>query len=56
MSTNQGPPNEGPDPEARVVELEGPRGVVHCDKVGAVVLVLVVTACVGGARLVGGAL
>jgi hypothetical protein len=34
--------------------VEGPRGVVHCDKVGAAVLVLVVTVCVGGARLVGG--
>jgi hypothetical protein len=29
---------------------EGPRGVAHCDKVGAAVLVLVVAVCVGGAR------
>ena len=38
----------------RAVKLEGSRGVVHCDKVGAAVLVLVVTVCVGGARFVGG--
>ena len=38
----------------RVVELEGSRGVVHCDKVGAAVLVLVVTVYVGEARFVGG--
>jgi hypothetical protein len=30
------------------------RGASHCDKVGAPVLVLVVTVCVGGARLAGG--
>ena len=34
--------------------VEGSRGVAHCDKVGAAVLVLVITVCVGGARLVGG--